>query len=94
MSLLMVSKLPYPHRHMAAKRRFRGLSQFPAFIFAHCCRLQCLSRGQSDVNFYVYDIFGDDILFIYFNLLERHKSLKKWTLVLLLVHLIKRISSG
>ena len=55
MSLLMVSKLPYPHRHMAAKRRFLRFVQFPAFIFT-LLSIAMLIRGQSDVNFYVYDI--------------------------------------
>ncbi|MEK9727836.1 MAG: CDP-alcohol phosphatidyltransferase family protein [Candidatus Margulisiibacteriota bacterium] len=55
MSLLMVSKLPYPHRHMAAKRRFLRFVQFPAFIFT-LLSMAMLIRGKSGGNFYVYDI--------------------------------------
>lgn len=55
MSLLMISKLPYPHRHMAAKRRFLRFVQFPAFVFT-LLSMAMLIRGKSGVNFYVYDI--------------------------------------
>ena len=56
MAGLMISKLPYPHRHMAAKRRFLRFVQFPAFIFT-LLSIAMLIRGQTDgANFYVYDI--------------------------------------
>jgi CDP-diacylglycerol--serine O-phosphatidyltransferase len=56
MALLMVTTLPYPHRHMAAKRRFLRFVQFPAFIFT-LLSLAMLIRGESDgIHFYVYDI--------------------------------------
>jgi len=56
MTGLMISKLPYPHRHMAAKRRFLRFVQFPAFIFT-LLSIAMLIRGQTDgANFYVYDI--------------------------------------
>lgn len=72
MSLLMVSRLPYPHRHMAAKRRFLRFVQFPAFVFT-LLSMAMLIRGKSGGNFYVYDIlvmiFGLYILspLIYWN---------------------------
>ena len=72
MSLLMVSKLPYPHRHMAAKRRFLRFVQFPAFVFT-LLSMAMLIRGKLGGNFYVYDIlvmiFGLYILspLIYWN---------------------------
>jgi CDP-diacylglycerol--serine O-phosphatidyltransferase len=55
MSGLMMSKLPYPHRHMASKRRFLRFVQFPAFIFT-LLSIAMLIRGKSGDNFYVYDI--------------------------------------
>ena len=70
MSFLMISKFPYPHRHMAAKRRFLRFVQFPAFIFT-LLSMAMLIRGKAGGNFYVYDIlvmiFGLYILtpFIY-----------------------------
>jgi CDP-diacylglycerol--serine O-phosphatidyltransferase len=55
MALLMVSTLPYPHRHMAAKRRFLRFVQFPAFIFT-VLSVAMLIRGQAGHSFYVYDV--------------------------------------
>ena len=55
MAVLMVSRFPYPHRHMAAKRRFLRFVQFPAFIFT-LLSIAMLIRGKSGQNFYVYDI--------------------------------------
>lgn len=55
MAFLMISKFPYPHRHMAAKRRFLRFVQFPAFIFT-LLSIAMLIRGQSGENFFVYDI--------------------------------------
>ncbi len=55
MSFLMVSKFPYPHRHLASKRRFLKFVQFPAFIFT-MLSMAMLIRGKSGVNFYIYDI--------------------------------------
>jgi len=72
MSFLMISTLPYPHRHMASKRRFLRFVQFPAFVFT-LLSMAMLIRGQSGENFYVYDIlvmvFGLYILtpLIYWN---------------------------
>ena len=51
----MISRFPYPHRHMAAKRRFLRFVQFPAFIFT-LLSIAMLIRGKSGQNFYVYDI--------------------------------------
>ncbi|MGA0241716.1 MAG: CDP-alcohol phosphatidyltransferase family protein [Candidatus Marinamargulisbacteria bacterium] len=55
MAGLMVSRFPYPHRHMAAQRRFLRFVQFPAFIFT-LLSMAMLIRGKSGENFYVYDI--------------------------------------
>lgn len=55
MAILMISRFPYPHRHMAAKRRFLRFVQFPAFIFT-LLSIAMLIRGKSGQNFYVYDI--------------------------------------
>ena len=55
MAFLMISNFPYPHRHMAAKRRFLRFVQFPAFIFT-LLSIAMLIRGQSGENFFVYDI--------------------------------------
>lgn len=58
---LMVSKLPYPHRHIAAKHRFLRFAQFPAFIFT-LLAIAMLIRGKLNMDTYVYDalvmIFG------------------------------------
>jgi CDP-diacylglycerol--serine O-phosphatidyltransferase len=55
MAFLMISNFPYPHRHMAAKRRFLRFVQFPSFIFT-LLSIAMLIRGQSGENFFVYDI--------------------------------------
>ncbi len=55
MILLMVSKLPYPHRQEFSKRRFLRFVQFPAFVFT-LLSIAMLVRGQSGFNFFVYDI--------------------------------------
>jgi CDP-diacylglycerol---serine O-phosphatidyltransferase len=55
MSILMVSKLPYPHRHLAKDHRFLRFVQFPAFILT-LLSIAMLIRGKEGVNFYVYDI--------------------------------------
>ncbi len=60
-SILMISTLPYPHRHLAKEKRFLKLVQFPAFIFT-LLSIAMLIRGKEGVNFYVYDI----LVIIYF----------------------------
>ena len=51
----MVSKLPYPHRHLAKDHRFLRFVQFPAFILT-LLSIAMLIRGKEGVNFYVYDV--------------------------------------
>ena len=53
--LLMISKLPYPHRQMASQRRLLKFVEFPALIFT-ILSIAMLIRGKSGINFYVYDI--------------------------------------
>ena len=65
-SVLMISTLPYAHRHLAKKKRFLKLVQFPAFIFT-LLSIAMLIRGKEGVNFYVYDIL---VIIYYFYLLS------------------------
>ena len=55
MVVLMVSRLKYPHRQVASKKRFLKFVKFPAFVFT-VLSIAMLVRGKSGFNFFVYDI--------------------------------------